>query len=30
MQTRGKKVYFQFPECSLAYAKIMQIRRNTK
>ena len=26
MQTRGKKVYSQFPECSLSYAKIMQTR----
>ena len=26
MQTSGKKVYFQFPECSLSYAKIMQTR----
>ena len=25
MQTRGKKVYFQFPECSLAYAKINKV-----
>ena len=23
-QTSGKKVYFQFPECSLSYAKITQ------
>ena len=30
MQTRGKKACFQFPECSLSYAKIMQIKRNTK
>ena len=24
MQASGKKVYFQLPECSLTYAKLMQ------
>lgn len=30
MQTRGKKACFQFPECSLFYAKIMRGERNSK
>ena len=30
MQMRGKKACFQFPECSLAYAKIMQGECNSK
>ena len=30
MQTSGKKACFQFPECSLSYAKIMQGERNSK
>ena len=30
MQTGGKKVCFQFPECSLFYAKIMRGERNSK
>ena len=30
MQTRGKKACFQFPECSLSYAKIMRGERNSK
>ena len=30
MQTSGKKACFQFPECSLSYAKIMRGERNSK
>ncbi len=30
MQTGGKKACFQFPECSLFYAKIMRGERNSK
>ena len=30
MQTGGKKACFQFPECSLSYAKIMRGERNSK
>ena len=29
-QTRGKKVYFQLPECSLSYAKINNNNNNSK
>ena len=30
MQTSGKKACFQFPECSLAYTKLMRGERNSK
>ena len=30
MQTSLKKVYFQFPECSLSFAKIIKGKRNSK
>ena len=30
MQTSGKKVYFQFPECSLSYTKMAQGECNGK
>ena len=30
MQTGGNKACFQFPECSLFYAKIMRGERNSK
>ncbi|OKZ28050.1 MAG: hypothetical protein BHV84_01695 [Prevotella sp. AG:487_50_53] len=30
MQTSGRKACFQFPECSLSYAKITQGERNSK
>ena len=30
MQTSGKKACFRFPECSLAYTKLMRGERNSK